>query len=494
MKDPVPPESDQDLNIQDSSVENAQVGQAQGNLTQIKDSVIHFVQKPITMVVSVLVAMVGTIGIIVAGRQNNVINIEGGVGEGATVANQLQIFQGDSPEEKQRKIDQAKALIAEEVLTNIANMDARLNLLPIALTMDDGDTFNERLGAVREQVAPALSQTFEMGYQQLIQQQAIASLRSAFASYPLYEIRENLVQVLLDGNVNAERVEAFYSRLTEVREASEALLQELADAVEVKQSENMDLVVHHEKRVNLAIRKLDNRSQLAHLSALMLLESLDIPLPDAKTKLSNLEVLTPRELIRQNEASALMAETMAEAEQLLAERVTLLEEATHLRDRALEDYAQLNESLVIQDSDPWDIVVAKAISLRQLGRTSEAIAAFSRYGDMFADSDPTAHQYARTAQQFTLQLDSLAVTGGVYLYEIAANGAADQAELQVGDIIVIYGDRPVTTMPDLVDALQSTTPRESISLTVLRMVETGTFQRQTHQVSGGPLGAGMMPI
>ncbi|WP_204136946.1 PDZ domain-containing protein [Halomicronema sp. CCY15110] len=494
MNDPRPPESDQDLNIRDSSVEDAQVGQAQGNLTQIKDSVIHFVQKPVSIAVSALVAIVGSIGIIVAGRQNNVINIEGGVGEGATVANQLQIFQGDSPEEKQRKIDQAKALIAEEVFTNIANLDARLNLLPVALTEDNRDDFDARLGAVREQVAPALSQTFEGSYQQLIQKQAIASLRSAFASYPLYEVREPLIQVLLDGNVDASRVEAFYNRLTEVRDASESLLQELSEAAEVKQSDHPDLVAHHEKRVKLAIRKLENRSQLAHLSALMLLDSLESPLPDAQAKLSTLKVLTPSELIPQREMAPLMAAAVSEAEQLVAQRAALLEEAKKLRDAALDDYAQVNESLVIRASDPWSTVVAKAISLRQLGRTSEAIAAFSRYSDMFADTDLTARQYARTAQQLTLQLDQLAIAGGVYLYEIVPNGAADQIGLQTGDIIVRYGDRPITTMPDLVNALQATTPREPISLTWLRMAETGTFQRQTHQIPGGPLGAGMMPI
>ncbi|MDB9529573.1 PDZ domain-containing protein [Oscillatoria sp. CS-180] len=494
MNDPTPPESDQDLNIRDSSVEDAQVGQARGNLTQIKNSVIHFVQKPVSIAVSALIAIVGSIGIIVAGRQNNVINIEGGVGEGATVANQLQIFQGDSPEEKRRKINQAKALIAEEVFTNITNLDARLNLLPVALTGDSSDDFDARLGTVREQVAPALSQTFEGSYQQLIQKQAIAALRSAFASYPLYEVREPLIQVLLDGNVNASRVEAFYSRLTEVRDASESLLQELSEAAEVKHSNNPDLVTHHEKRVKLAIRKLENRSQLAHLSALMLLDNLESPLADAKAKLSTLKVLAPRELLPQQEVAPLMATAVSEGEQLVVQRAALLEEAKKLRDAALDDYAQVNESLVIQDSDPWNIVVAKAISLRQLGRTSEAIAAFSRYADMFADSDPTARQYVRTAQQLTLQLEQLAITGGVYLYEIVPNGAADRIGLQTGDIIVRYGDRPIATMPDLVNALQTATPREPISLTWLRMAETGTFQRQTHQVPSGPLGAGMMPI
>lgn len=281
--------------------------------------------------------------------------------------------------------------------------------------------------------------------------------------------------------------------MTEVKDVSESLFNELSVAAKQSSAEPHQ-IAHHEKRVELAVERLINRSQIAHLSGLMVLSSLEIALPNAQDRLSNLQHLEPQHLISTNEANRLLAEQVEEAQRLLVKRAAIVEEAKTLRDQALTTYENLNKQLTVQTSDPWNIVVAKAISLRQLGRTTEAVAAFSRYSDMFAETDPTAKQYARTAQQFTIQLNNLGVEGGVYIYEVVAGGVADQAGLKVGDIIIGYSDSNIANMDNITKALQKTPIDNQVRLSYLRMTSTGTFERQIITVKAGSLGVGMMPI
>ncbi len=489
INSPIPPEQNQDLNISESSVKNSQLGQAGRDLTQIRAETVKIIKKPINIAIATLTAIVGTVGIIFAGKQN-IINIQGNVESGATVASELTIYEGDPPEVRQRKLEQAKKLIAEEVFTNISNMDARLNYVSSALADDD---FDKRLRDIRNQVAPSLNQTFDSDYRRLIRQQEVSSLRGAFASRPLYEVREPLIQVFVDGNADAERVRAFYNSLTEVQDVSESLFQELSTAA-AQTSTEPKIIVHHEKRVKLAVERLINRSEIAHLSGLMVLDSLKIPLPNGQERLRTLQHLEPTRLISKNEANRLLAKQLEEAKRLLKERAAIVEEAVILRDKALENYSKVNQELIIQSSDPWNIVVAKAISLRQLGRTTEAVAAFSRYSDMFAEKDPTAKQYSQTAQQFTIQLNNLRVEGGVYLYEVIKGGVADKAGLKVGDIIIGYSDNNIANMNDITKALQKTPADNHVRLTYLRMSDTGEFEHQTITIKAGSLGVGIMPI
>jgi len=326
-----------------------------------------------------------------------------------------------------------------------------------------------------------------------MRQQEISSLRGAFASRPLYEVREPLMQVLIEGNADAERVRAFYSSLAEVQDVSESLLQELSTAA-AQTSTDLKVIAHYKKRIKLAVKRLLNRSEIAYLSGLMVLDGLKIMLPSGQERLSSLQHLEPRQLISRGEVTQLLGTQLKDAERLVAERTAIVEEAKDLRDTALDKYAKLNEKLVIQTSDPWNVVAGKAVSLRQLGRTTEAVAAFSRYADMFSEKDLTAKQYSRTAQQFTIQLDTLDISGGVYLYEVVQGGVADRSGLKVGDIIIGYGDRTSANMNDITIALRDSSRGNSVRLTYLRMSDAGVFQRQTVTINSGSLGVGMMPI
>lgn len=460
-----------------------------GSNTQVRKDVAKNNKMLIGIFVGAFTAVAAVVGIMV-GNKNQSVVIHGDVHD-SNVANELTIYQGDPPEVRQQKVDQAKRLIAEEVLTNIANMDARLGYAETILR-EDSD-FDERLGDVRDRVAPIATDIFESSYDTLIMKQQVSSLRNAFSSRPLYEVREPLVHTLIEGNADAERVKAFYNGLSEVRDVAESLLQELSTA-STQTSAEQKTRDHFKKRVDLAARRMVNRSKTAYFYGLMVLKGLEIPLPNVEDRLVSLQHLEPRQLVDEGEAARLLQANVKEAEDRVNERAILLKEADGLRDKALNEYAKINEKLKIQDSDSWNVVVGKAISLRQLGRTTESVAAFSRYADMFGGKDQTAKQYSRTAAQFTLQLHSLGLLGGVYLYEIVEAGIAEKAGLKPGDIIIEYAGRTIANMNDITEALRDKTAGDPIRLTYVRMSEAGAFQRQTVMVPSGPLGAGMMPI
>ncbi len=76
---------------------------------------------------------------------------------------------------------------------------------------------------------------------------------------------------------------------------------------------------------------------------------------------------------------------------------------------------------------------------------------------------------AQMAQQTNL-------TEGVYLYSVEKGGAADQAGLQVGDVITKVDDTAVRSMEDLNAAKKKYTAGDTAAFTVYRAGETVTVQ------------------
>lgn len=148
----------------------------------------------------------------------------------------------------------------------------------------------------------------------------------------------------------------------------------------------------------------------------------------------------------------------------------------------------------IKPTDSWQRVVGIARALRSLGRVPQAAAAFARYGDMFAETEPSAARYSRTAQQFTMQSRSLGHAGGVYIYSIVEGGAGAAAGLAVGDIIVTYGGHPVPGMPEFLSARWRAPDGARIHVEILRMDDAGVFALQHVELVNGPLGTALMPI
>ena len=113
---------------------------------------------------------------------------------------------------------------------------------------------------------------------------------------------------------------------------------------------------------------------------------------------------------------------------------------------------------------------------------------------MFSDIYPSTDQYAKTAQQFTRQIEDLNVQGGAYIYELTQAGAAINSGIQVGDIVIHFDNIKIETMDQLEQALKSTHKKQSMTLTFLRLLEDGSFVRKNLQIKGNSLGANFMPI
>ncbi|KST64913.1 PDZ domain-containing protein [Mastigocoleus testarum] len=390
-----------------------------------------------------------------------------------------------------KKIEFAKKLVAIEVLSNISNLDARIGFVEESLTED---TFQGQLAIVRNKIAPALEQTASSSYNRLILQQTVASLRQALNSRPLkIESATPLVNIFTESALNAELVRYFYNHLIDVQDVTESLLRVVSDAAS-SNFDNETMLNYYKHRISLEINRLKNRSEITHLSGLRVLNSLDINLSDVNIELGTLIYLQPHQLVNDIEIETFLEKSIRKAEQLLSERQSLLTEGKELLSKALQEYEDINKLLEIKATDTWSEVVGKAISLRQLGRTTEAVAAFYRYGEIFSATDPTAKRYSQTAQQFTTQHQNFGVQGGVYIYEMVDGGKAMLAGIAVGDIVIDYAGRSIKGMDDLVCALRDALTGELVRITYLRMQDDGNFIRKTQTIVHGVLGVGFVPI
>lgn len=170
---------------------------------------------------------------------------------------------------------------------------------------------------------------------------------------------------------------------------------------------------------------------------------------DVVSRISGLSYLGPRSLIDKAQHKESISNYTSHYEKIILKKAELVKEKKRLRDEALDRYSRLNDMLRINPTDTWNEVVGKAISLRHLGRTADAVAAFSRYGEMFSATDKTAKNYVHIAQQFTLQMRDLGLEGGVYLYALSDDGPAKMVGLEIGDIVITYGDRTIRNMEEI---------------------------------------------
>lgn len=428
--------------------------------------------KVVLTLIGLITLVVATVGIVFSHSNN----------AGFFFSNNNIVNQNNSTEEQRKKIERAESLLSSEILTNISYIDNRLGY--VAASLLDKEMKGD-LKVIQEKLGTLLNDSSSVSYRRLIAQDQVASLRQAFNGRPLrIEAGGTLIQVLIDGKVNPGKINAFYSDLAEVQDASESLLTNLSEVAASTNTASQAVKYDQRKKLALVIAKLRNRSMIAYLRGLIALESLGVSSSNIQNKLIALKYLEPKDLIGQSEVNALLNERLKEAESLASERKTLLQESQ----------IALDKSLKIQNSDPWNVVVGKAIALRKRGQIAEAVAAFKLYGEMFSKSDPTAEQYSRTAQQFTIQAEQLNLEGGVYLYKILKEGAAVKVGLTVGDIIVGYGSKNITTVDNLTSAIESLSEGNPITITYLRMQKDGQLIQKTTSVPKGEIGAGLIPI
>ena len=396
------------------------------------------------------------------------------------------------------QIQQAKKVVIGEILTNINSLDERLGFFQQIL---EPDTFARQLDEVRQKLVPALRRNFAVGYNRLIMEQKIASLHHMMNSSPLPTAGgRSLLENLLNSGMDTETFRKFYDQLAEVERVTEDFLDTLKYIGKMGEEPTALQTEYSNRKLQVAARNISIESQVAYFYALAILRDANtgphaVPLPDSTaTTLKALEHLQPKELIDQKQTAVLLSELMEQKSQVITEKTALLFLAKQLNQEKLRNFKELDKGLKINPTDTWNEVVGKAISLRQFGRTAEAVAAFSRYGDMFAATDSTAKRYAHTAQQFTTQLDILGISGGVYIFEIKPGGTAEQAGLEVGDIIIEYNNHIITDMSVFVEAAKSVQAADTVPTTWLRLNAQDRFERHEKIIPGGILGAGTMPI
>lgn len=138
-------------------------------------------------------------------------------------------------------------------------------------------------------------------------------------------------------------------------------------------------------------------------------------------------------------------------------------------------------------------VVGKAISLRQFGRTADAVAAFESYRKLFS-KDPTADQYGSTAKKFTIALKRLKLKGGLYLFGVAKGKSLAKAGIKVGDIVIKMDDFQIANMTDFTNFMKSYLPNNPVDITFLRLNQDGFFDEREVTIEKLDNGGGFMPI
>ncbi|NYT02301.1 MAG: hypothetical protein GKC10_06075 [Methanosarcinales archaeon] len=173
----------------------------------------------------------------------------------------------DSRRAEGRGADQARAMVAGQVLAIIHSMDARLGYVEQVLAADQ---FAQRLQAVRERVAPALQEMALAGYRELIQQQRASQLRQSFNGAPLHLDQAGaLSSSLLEAGLDPGLLQGFLQCLSGVRDSSENLLAALQRASSADGGKAW--IDHRGRRVELEWEILKVRSLLAHLAGLQAL-------------------------------------------------------------------------------------------------------------------------------------------------------------------------------------------------------------------------------
>jgi hypothetical protein len=377
--------------------------------------------------------------------------------------------------------------VRNEVLPNLQSIDARIGFMYGAL---EQDRFDQQIAETRARIAPALNPD---GYHLLITLTRTANLRQAFNSRPLRtDLSAPLIEMLIESEIDPSAVRFFYDQLNEVQDRSESLLTALTDASK-SSPRDPALADYHRRLVSLAMRVLENRSQMAYVAGLHVLHLFGAD-PSTNEQLALLRFMQPRELIDSVTMMELQERHLGVATDLMNERQGLLIEGEQALVQELGAYQGLDDVLLIRPTDRWNDVVVKAVTLRDLGRIEDAVAAFARYGELFAPTDPTAAHYAQTAQAFTRQLPALGAPGGVYVSKLVQGSPAAQAGLEAGDILIEIDGQPVQNMIDYMNATRHSADAAQTQLVYLRLEPAdGQFVRAALAFQGGLL-AGVMSI
>lgn len=361
-----------------------------------------------------------------------------------------------------QQLRRAQLAIGADVLENMTSLDFRIGFVESALA----DLPNQNAAATT--------------YALFLKQQR-ASLQQALNSRPIAGgPNESLLQVLVDSRADPTVVRSFYTNLVQTQNDADTLLGEL-DSLGLASGDA--LRQERLRHLDLARRSLRADSQIAYLWGLWALRTIDAPIDNVQAGLSAVKNLAPKQLVTQDEIAAALQRETDTLKQLQQERVALAGAAA----------AGLVDATAIKPDDTWDKVVGKAIALRKRGDIEQSVAAFRRYGEMFAAADPTAAQYSQVAQAFTRQAAKLGLESAVYVYDIEQGSAGQRAGLQVGDIVVEIAGQPTSNASTFEQAVSSVS-QFPFDVSIRRLLPDGTFAEQMVSIPALPMGISIMPI
>lgn len=397
----------------------------------------------------------------------------------------ITINQGDSPEVRQQKLDQAKQLLIDDIFSNLRALDSRLQVADIALI-----PIADPLAAARQTVAPLGGTPATAFYQQATAHQA-DSIRAAWANQSIRVVVDPpLVQVLVESGVQPSGARTFYGQMSATQDAGNGLLTTIDSAA--RNAPDQRSRDYWAQRIAVDHDILRNSARGAYVVGLQTLAQLGASPEQIGSNLGKLTSLTPPPPLSDIQIAALRTEIDATTNLLEQRRLALLAASQALLDQDVATYTALGALLVIADSDPADVVGLKASKLRRLGRTSEALAAFARYTQLMADDSTTA-QYLRTAQSLTQQPD-LNLRGGIYIFALTSDGAAARAGIQVGDVILSYDGSTLALPDDLKTATELTPAGKPVVVEWMRLDPSGHWSMMHATLPAGALGAGLIAI
>ncbi len=405
----------------------------------------------------------------------------------------LVINEGDSAEERERKRLEREYIILAFASRAASALDAWLVSVDAALESDD---FAERLETVRQELAPVAAENLSRAYDTLLAESMVNGLRVNLASEPLPDLEDEFALLLVaESDVTASDFLFLLDQLEEADQAAETLLADL-DAVVAEDGicQAADWEAYRFETIDLSHRRLGSRSATAYYAAQAVVAAVDSDVVEATDPFDQLQILQPAGLMKGDDLDVAIVAEVDKAEGIVDEQGSLVTRAEALRDGDLTCLAAIDDELVVDDGDTWDEVVAKAISLRDLGRYGEAVEAFERYRQLFSPTDPTAEAYAATARQFT---ERVAVgempTKAIYVFRVQRGSAADGIVVE-SDIIIGINDRDVMGQEGFENVMATRDPAVVTRLVVLRLAD-GRFDRLELELPPADvLGLGVMSI
>lgn len=424
--------------------------------------------------------------------KDNVINT-GSIGSLVVNQGDTVINEGDSEEEKQRKIKQAKQLIGQEIISNILAMDDRLGYVEVAFKEDE---ITNNINQTNREIVPVVAQYFETGISKLLAEASVASLRQTMNSSPLRsDFGTTLTQTLVDSGADVSTVRIFYDQLKNVELKTENLFGDLATLASHQHSQNPDELKYYEQNIRLAVKSLQLNSESAHLAGLNALRSLEASSSDVTSQLSRLMHLKPNNLPSGQQLTQLMMQNTLESAQVVSDKAALNESGKKLVEGGIDEVKSLVGQLEIKPTDKPEDIFWKAASLRRLGQVDEAVAALQQSKQMFPTMDDATKAYVDTAIAFAPQAKSFGVESGLYAVNITDEGHARKIGLQAGDIVVEYDGKPLVLAQDIVSAQQALGDKAETQVTFLHMnPATGKFDYHKVSVPAGKLGVMFQPI